>query len=194
MNTFVCFGDSITADEIFWNGDFRLTPRLQNVFPDWKVVNAGVPGDNTFDALKRIEEDVLLYKPTFVTVFFGANDAAFHKQVSQQQYKENLIEIVKRISPEKVLLISPAPVDEERQHARTNEVLSQYAKVVEEVAKQTGSHFLDLHSHMIRELDYKKFVENEECDGLHFSAAGYEYVSELIGSKVKEVLSNNTVV
>ncbi|CAI8715495.1 MULTISPECIES: SGNH/GDSL hydrolase family protein [Bacillus] len=187
MNTLVCFGDSITADETFWNGTQRLTPRLQEQFSNWKVENAGVPGDNTFDALKRIEEDVLSYKPTFVTVFFGANDAAFHKQVSLQEYEENLIKIVKKISPEKVLLISPAPVDEERQHARTNEVLGQYAKVVEEVSEQTGSHFLDLHTHMIEELDYKKFVENEERDGLHFSAAGYEYLSELIGNQLKEI-------
>ncbi|HEK9099990.1 SGNH/GDSL hydrolase family protein [Bacillus pfraonensis] len=187
MNTLICFGDSITADETFWNGTPRLTPRLQEHFPDWKVENAGVPGDDTFDALRRIEEDVLSYDPTFVTVFFGANDAAFHKQVSLQEYEENLIEIVKKISPEKVLLISPAPVDEERQQARTNEVLSQYARVVEEVAKQTGSHFLDLHSHMTHESDYKKFVENEERDGLHFSVVGYEYLAELMGSKLKEI-------
>lgn len=69
MNTLVCFGDSITADETFWNGTQRLTPRLQEQFSNWKVENAGVPGDNTFDALKRIEEDVLSYKPTFVMVF-----------------------------------------------------------------------------------------------------------------------------
>ena len=47
----------------------RLTPRLQEVFPNWKIVNAGIPGDNTFDALNRIEEDVISYKPDFVTVF-----------------------------------------------------------------------------------------------------------------------------
>ncbi|MGG3522954.1 SGNH/GDSL hydrolase family protein [Bacillus pseudomycoides] len=188
MNILVCFGDSITADETFWNGTPRLTPRLQEQFPNSKVENAGVPGDNTFDALRRIEEDVLSYEPTFVTAFFGANDAAFHKQVSLQEYKENLIEIVKKISPEKVLLISPAPVDEERQHARTNEVLSQYAKVVEEVAKQTGSYFLDLHSHMIQELDYMRFVENEDRDGLHFGETGYEYLSALIGEKLKGIL------
>ncbi|PFE01299.1 esterase [Bacillus sp. AFS023182] len=187
MKTLVCFGDSITDGETFWNGESRLTPRLQSLFPEWKVVNAGVSGDNTFDALKRIEEDVLCYEPTFVTVFFGANDAAFHKQVSLQEYEENLITIVKRISPEKVLLISPAPVDEERQYARTNEVLLQYAEVVREVAEQTGVHFLNLHSHMIEELDYKKFVGNEERDGLHFNAVGYEYLSELIGSELKEI-------
>ncbi|MDM5155528.1 SGNH/GDSL hydrolase family protein [Bacillus sp. DX1.1] len=189
MKTLVCFGDSITADETFWDGTYRLTPRLQALFPNWKVINAGVPGDNTCDALQRIEEDVLSYKPTFVTVFFGTNDAVSFDQVSLQVYKENLEEFVRTVSPEKVLLISPAPVDEERQHARRNEVLKQYAKAMEEVAEQTGSHFLDLYSHMFRESDYKKFVDNEDRDGLHFSIAGYEYSSELIGNKLKEIHS-----
>ncbi|MDM5189082.1 SGNH/GDSL hydrolase family protein [Bacillus sp. DX4.1] len=187
MKTLVCFGDSITADETFWNGIPRLTPRLQDLFPEWKVVNAGVPGDNTFDALQRIEEDVLSYRPMFVTVFFGANDAAFHKVISLQEYRKNVKEIVRRISPEKVLLISPAPVDETRQYARTNAVLQEYAKVMEEVAEQTGSHLLDLYSHMIQEPEYKKYVENEESDGLHFGVAGYEYLSGLIGDKLKEI-------
>lgn len=51
------------------------------MFPNWKVVNAGVPGDNTFDALNRIEEDVILYKPDFVTVFLGTNDAVLFSSV-----------------------------------------------------------------------------------------------------------------
>ena len=31
MKTLVCFGDSITADEMFFNGTPRLTPRLRDV-------------------------------------------------------------------------------------------------------------------------------------------------------------------
>ncbi|MBJ7994698.1 SGNH/GDSL hydrolase family protein [Bacillus mycoides] len=188
MKTLVCFGDSITADEIFFDGTPRLTPRLQEMFPNWKVVNAGVPGDNTFDALNRIEDDVLSHKPDFVTVFLGTNDAVSFSQVSLQVYKENLEKIVSMISPEKVLLISPAPVDEERQHNRTNEVLGQYADVVEEVAKETGSHFLNLYAEMIQEQHYKKFVEDDEKDGLHFGPQGYEYLAKLICEKLKGIL------
>lgn len=188
MKTLVCFGDSITADETFFDGMPRLTPRLQEVFPNWIVVNAGVPGDNTFDALNRIEEDVISYKPDFVTVFLGTNDAVSFSQVSLQAYKENLEKIVNQVSSDKVLLISPAPVDEERQHNRTNEVLGQYADVVEEVAKETGSYFLNLYAEMIQERNYKTFVENDERDGLHFGPEGYEYVAKLIGEKLKGIL------
>ncbi|WP_002146529.1 SGNH/GDSL hydrolase family protein [Bacillus cereus] len=188
MKTLVCFGDSITADETFFGGTPRLTPRLQEMFPNWKVVNAGVPGDNTFDALQRIEEDVLSHESDFVTVFLGTNDAVSFAQVPLQAYKENLEQIVSTISPEKVLLISPAPVDEERQHNRTNKVLGQYARMVEEVAKETGSHFLNLYAEMIQEPNYKRFVEDDEKDGLHFGPEGYGYVTKLIGEKLKGIL------
>jgi lysophospholipase L1-like esterase len=188
MKTLVCFGDSITADDAFFDGTPRLTPRLQGVFPNWKVVNAGVSGDNTFDALNRIEEDVLSYKPDFVTVFLGTNDAVSFAQVSLQAYKENLEKIVDQISSDKVLLISPAPVDEERQHNRTNKVLGRYADVVEEVARETGSHFLNLYAEMIQEKQYKRFVEDDEKDGLHFGPEGYEYLANLIGEKLKGIL------
>jgi len=188
MKTLVCFGDSITADDVFFDGTPRLTPRLQRIFSNWEVVNAGVPGDNTFDALNRIEEDVLSHKPDFVTVFLGTNDAVSFSQGSLQIYKENLEKIVNHISSGKVLLISPAPVDEARQHNRTNEVLGQYANVVEEVAKETGSHFLNLYAEMIQEKDYKRFVEDDEKDGLHFGPQGYEYLAKLICEKLKGIL------
>ena len=188
MKTLVCFGDSITADDVFFDGTPRLTPRLQRIFSNWEVVNAGVPGDNTFDALNRIEEDVLSHKPDFVTVFLGTNDAVSFSQGSLQAYKENLEKIVNHISSGKVLLISPAPVDEERQHNRTNKVLGQYADVVEEVAKETGSYFLNLYAEMIQEPQYKRLVEDDEKDGLHFGRQGYEYLAELIGKKLKEIL------
>ncbi|MDM5428654.1 GDSL-type esterase/lipase family protein [Bacillus mycoides] len=168
MKTLVCFGDSITADEIFFDGTPRLTPRLQEMFPNWKVVNAGVPGDNTLDALQRIEEDVLSHEPDFVTVFIGTNDSVLFDPVPLQSYKENLEEIVSAISPEKVLLISPAPVDE--------------------VARKTGSHFLNLYVEMIQEENYKIFVEDEEKDGLHFGAEGYAYLAKLIYEKLKGIL------
>ncbi|PQZ52672.1 hypothetical protein CQZ94_23570 [Bacillus sp. MYb209] len=118
----------------------------------------------------------------------GTNDAVSFAQVPLQVYKENLEKIVSTISPEKVLLISPAPVDEVRQHNRTNEVLGQYADVVEEVAKETGSHFLNLYAEMIQEQHYKKFVEDDEKDGLHFGPQGYEYLAKLICEKLKGVL------
>ncbi len=41
---------------------------------------------------------------------------------------------------------------------------------------------------MIQERNYKRFVENDERDGLHFGSEGYEYVAKLIGEKLKGIL------
>lgn len=41
-------------------------------------------------------------------------------------------------------------------------MLSQYADVVEKVARETGSYFLNVFAEMIQERDYKRFVENDE--------------------------------
>ena len=59
--------------------------------------------------------------------------------------------------------------------------------MVEEVAKETGSYFLNLYAEMIQERNYKRFVENDERDGLHFGPEGYEYVAKLIGEKLKGI-------
>ena len=155
------------------------------MFPNWKVVNAGVPGDNTFDALKRIKEDVLSHKPDFVTVFLGTNDAVSFSQGSLQAYKENLEKIRTIFRQVKYCLLVLPQLMKKRQHNRTNEVLGQYADMVEEVAEETGSYFLNLYAEMIQERNYKTFVENDERDGLHFGREGYEYVAKLIGEKLK---------
>ncbi|WP_242985951.1 GDSL-type esterase/lipase family protein [Oceanobacillus zhaokaii] len=113
-----------------------------------------VSGNNTCEAIIRIENDVIKHNPDLVTVLFGANDAAFHKIIDLETYKKNLYKITHLIKPEKTILITPAPVDEKVQFARTNEVLLKYALVVKQVADLTGSHFIDFFSKMISLEDY----------------------------------------
>lgn len=180
----VCFGDSITART---EGHERalLTIKLEEKLgEDWKVINAGVPGDNTFDALERIEKDVLIHHPDFVTVLFGANDAGFHKMVKLDDYASNLIHIATSIDPKKTVLISPAPVDESLQEARTNSVLKQYAEVVREVSVITGSYFIDLFTNMIEIHNLTEILRGQLNDGLHFGELGYDYLSDMISKEL----------
>ena len=183
MKRLICFGDSITARELFDNGTERLTPRLQRAFNEWKIINAGISGDNTRDALNRLENDVLKYEPDVVIILFGANDAASHKLIAIEEYEANLIMIVRKIGHLKTILITPAPVDEARPRNRTNEVLLQYSEAVKRVALLTGSQFIDLFSEMIKHPDYIRMLS----DGLHFEESGYELLSQLIIDKVNEI-------
>ena len=182
MKRLICFGDSITAKEVSDDGTERLTPRLRYGLGSWgwEVINAGISGNNSRDALLRVERDIVSQSPDLVTVLFGANDAATHKMIKLEEYKTNLLTIVQKITPEKTVLISPSPVDESRPKNRTNDVIKEYSNVVNQVAIETGSQFIDLFSEMIIYPDYSKMLR----DGLHYTESGYKFLSQLILIKI----------
>lgn len=182
----VCFGDSLTARKEGFEKPM-LTSKLASILENVEIMNAGVSGDNTCDALSRIEKDVIKHNPDLVTVLFGANDAAFHKQVDLKTFKENLYKIVHILKPERTILISPAPVDESVQFARTNEVLFAYAAVVREVADSTNSHFIDFFSELISLENYPQKLKGLENDGLHFGEEGYDFLVGLIAKKIEGI-------
>lgn len=184
MLRMVCFGDSITARKEGFDKPM-LTSKLSSILKGFEVINAGVSRNNTCDALLRIESDVIKHNPDVVTVLFGANDAAFHKQIELKIFKENLYKIVYVLKPERTILISPSPVDERIQFARTNEVLFAYAAAVKEVAVETNSHFIDFFSELISVENYPQKLKGVENDGLHFGEEGFDFLVQLIKKKIE---------
>ncbi len=103
----VCLGDSLTQGIGATKGhDY---PSLLSQVLGRPVINAGVDGDETADALKRLESDVLAKDPRVVIVELGANDF-LDKQPLEQAF-ENLDEIVRRIESHgaMVVLVGLAP-------------------------------------------------------------------------------------
>ena len=176
MKKLICFGDSITARDMSDDGTERLTARLRNKLTGWEVINAGVNGNTTEHALLRLEKDVLDHSPDLVTILLGANDAATTNMVDTEKYRDNLLYIVNKITPEKVILITPAPVDELRPRNRTNDSMQQYANMAKQVASVTGCRLVDLFTAMYSQPDYESMLS----DGLHFTASGYVLFSQLV--------------
>lgn len=180
MRKMVCFGDSITAGHGF--SQSPLTKQLQEELRDMVIVNKGVSGDTTEDGAKRFERDVLAQSPSMVTILFGSNDGAAHRKVSLEQFKNNLLHMIKLLEDTDVLLITPPAVDEEAQQKRSNEKLRSYANVVLEIAEETGIECFDLFKEMLKMKDFKSLVDGPDHDGLHFSLGGYDFLA----SKIKE--------
>ncbi|RYM02153.1 GDSL family lipase [Sporolactobacillus sp. THM7-7] len=186
MRQLICFGDSITAG---WDGSRvrpALTKRLEKGLKGlWGVRNAGVPGDNTDQALARIRKDVLRHPYDRVAVLFGANDASFHKGLPIDSFRENLNVMIGEISPEKTILITPSPViDTKQKGKRRNERIAAYAEVVRRAADKAGSPLIDLHARMTELHSYTKMLQK---DGLHFTSLGYDLLSELIVTTITEL-------
>ncbi len=103
----ICFGDSLTQGVGASRGhDY---PSLLSQAMGTAVINAGADGDETSDALKRLESDVLFKDPRMVIVELGAND--FLDGQPLEQAFENLDQIVRRIEERgaMVVLVGVAP-------------------------------------------------------------------------------------
>jgi len=70
--TVVAFGDSLTAG-VGASSNATNYPSLLSNWLDLPVINEGVSGDTTADALARID-DIVAYNPDIVIVFLGGND------------------------------------------------------------------------------------------------------------------------
>jgi lysophospholipase L1-like esterase len=77
--TLVALGDSIVAGwpyglDLAWPA--LLAERLQAAFPDvqWRVINAGVPGETAPKGYARFDRDVAAAGPQLVLIAFGLND------------------------------------------------------------------------------------------------------------------------
>lgn len=180
MKTLVCFGDSITSKEKSEDGSLRLTSRLRQKLSEWIVMNAGIPAETTRAALVRLQDDVLRHEPDYVTILFGANDSSDHRLIPLKEFEKNLTYMVNKIGPQKVILISPAPVYEEKQKARNNKRMKSYAQIVKKVAKHEGTAYVPLFETMHTKDIHHYLVE----DGLHFNKFGYEELYELVLRKI----------
>ncbi|MFA6385105.1 MAG: GDSL-type esterase/lipase family protein [Candidatus Omnitrophota bacterium] len=88
----ICFGDSITQG--FGAGPKTAYPAYLTKLMRRPVVNAGIEGDTSVGALKRIKTDVLVREPLMVIVEFGAND--FLTKVPLEETRRNIESIIQQ--------------------------------------------------------------------------------------------------
>jgi acyl-CoA thioesterase-1 len=89
----VCFGDSITFGYGADPGEDY--PTILGKLVKLPVVNSGVDGNTSFEALARLENDVLDKDPRLVIVELGGND--FLTKVPKDDTVKNLAAIIDRI-------------------------------------------------------------------------------------------------
>lgn len=91
--TIVCFGDSLTSG-IGASKGMDYPSQLSKMI-NKPVINAGVPGDTTAGALRRLQRDVLSKDPDIVMITLGGND--LKNGVSKDTAFDNLLKIVDAI-------------------------------------------------------------------------------------------------
>lgn len=135
----VCFGDSITGSYYHTGGQRAwcemLGLALQKSIPQANIemINAGISGHTTVNALARIEQDVLSKHPHLVAVMFGMNDVT---RVPLEVFRGNMEAIVQRCQAigASVLLCTPNSVIQN--DPRPNGKLAEYSQAIRQIAEQ----------------------------------------------------------
>lgn len=158
----ICFGDSITFGYGVKPGEDY--PTLLSKMINMPVINAGLDGDTSITALKRMKADVLDKKPFLVLIEFCGND--FLKDVPQDATINNIKEMVLKIQKEGAIT---AIVD-----VSAGLFLRDYRVKFSKLAEETGSIFIPaVLSGIITNPSMKS-------DFMHPNPEGYKIIAERI--------------
>ena len=180
----VCFGDSVTG--IYYHtGGRRAYPEMLGVALrklDSKarpvIINAGISGNNTRAALKRIDKDVLQHKPQLVTVMFCLNDVV---GVPPDEYAGNLTKIIEQCRGvgAEVLLCTPNGVFETG--GRPIAKIKDYMAVMKRVGEEQRVPVVDVfHAYTDVERNSPAEFSLLMSDEIHPNMAGHKLDAELI--------------
>lgn len=177
--TIVAFGDSITEGYAVEKGFVDYWEEsLRKKYPSalLRMINSGISGDTTFDAVDRMRRDVIVHRPDLVTVQFGINDC--FSTVYRGEFRENLAWIIMRLKEETaaeiVLVTSMLPRDFNAQEA-----LLRYYDIIRHYAKECNVGLIQLDAVWRRALRGERDFDSLVLpDGIHPSEEGYRVIAE----------------
>jgi acyl-CoA thioesterase-1 len=176
----VALGDSLTAgfgllpDEAY---PALLEARLRREGYAYRVVNAGVSGDTSAAALRRVEW-VLRSRPAIVIVALGANDGLRHQSVTVM--RDNLLAIVRRLraAGAAVLLAGMRmPPNYGPDYTRA------FAAVYPEVARATGAPLVPFLLDGVAGQ-----ARLNQPDGIHPTAEGQRIIADTLWAQLEPLL------
>lgn len=150
---FVTLGDSLTALS-YWP---KETAKELNMY----LVNAGIGGNTTDDAVARFDRDVTNVltnnKTNFVVIAFGTNDfyceTANNPKVSLEKFEENLSSLVQRVRDLNAvpILLTTSYVqgtlpsfDPSKYNNDVNAALNKYNEVTRKIANDSDVYLVDI--------------------------------------------------
>lgn len=173
------------AETIVFTGSssIRFWENLEELFPQFNVVNTGFGGSMTSDLLAYLEVLVLKYNPKKVFIYEGDNDIEKSKSVDKvfRQIRRLVRRIQKYDQGIEIVLIGVKPCPE-RWYLR--EKYQQLNRQMADLARETaGLEYVDLWENMLKNgnLQAELYVE----DGIHLSEKGYSIFYTAIKEHLK---------
>lgn len=171
-STVLALGDSLTAGYGATSGEDY--PSQLAKITGWQVINGGVSGDTSLQALSRLPQ-LLSYKPKLVIISIGGND--FLQKQPESTTRANIskiIEMVQKANVEAVLVAVP--------YFTTGALLGQVSEhgLYDDLAKQ-------YHIPLLKGA-WAEVLSNPDLksDTVHGNAQGYRYFAEKLADFLKK--------
>jgi len=171
----VCFGDSITFGYGATPGEDYPSALAKMV--NIPVINAGIDGDTTSEALKRVKSDALDRNPLLVIIEFSGND--FLRKVPREVTLYNIRAMVEQIQAKKAMV---ALVD-----ISAGMFLAEYRKGLSKLAREKEAIFIP---HILSGIITNPRMKS---DFLHPNALGYKMIAQRIYRAIMPYLKQNGV-
>ena len=156
----------------------RLWEGLEDLFPDYQVLNTGFGGSQTSDLLEHIQPLVLSYQPKKVFIYEGDNDLIFKKYPARiiRTTKKVIDSIWQQYPNTQIVLISAKPsIVRWHLKKRYQRLNKKFKKLAEDTSQL---YFVNVWDSMLQNgaIDESLFIE----DGLHMNQKGYDLWYEAI--------------
>ncbi len=171
----ICFGDSITKgkgvklDQSYPAALARMT--------NYPVINAGINGDISSEAVKRVQADVLERDPLLVLIEFGGND--YLNEVPLAETIKNVEEMIKLIQAQGAMV---AIVD-------ISNVLfmDEYRQELKRLSEKYRTIFI---SRVLEDIVINKKLKS---DAIHPNAKGYKIIAYRVYRGIIPYLNQNVI-
>ena len=172
----ICFGDSLTFGYGAAQGEDYPTALAK--LTQIPVINAGIDGDTSTEALRRIDSDVLERNPLLVIIEFGGND--FLRKIPKEITLNNIKEMVGLIQAKGSMV---AIVD-----ISAGIFLGEYRKLFYALAKEKKAIFVPA--------IFNGIITNPrlKSDFLHPNADGYKIIAQRIYRNITPYLNKNILI
>ncbi len=212
----VMFGDSTTAPrgslKVYAT---RVETMLQSVGSSFAVHNAGIGGNTTRDALKRLQTDVLKYKPRIVVMQFGINDSAVDvwrnppakaPRVPLDEYLSNLRRMIAaaqeaqaqvilmttnplRWTPKLKEVYGKPPYDPAAEDGFDSATLAGYNDALRKLAAELKVPLVDVRAAYPEfAAKHQTTIEGMLLDGMHPNDLGQQLVAELLVPAIRDAV------
>lgn len=171
----ICFGDSITFG--FGAPAGQSYPDFLSRKIDIPVLNAGVEGDTSTQAMFRIYSDVLSRDPLLVIIEFGGND--FLRSVPPEDTVANIENMVKAVNGAGAMV---ALVE-----LSTRNIMKRHSQEIRQLARK--------HNCILISAILDKIIADPslKSDFVHPNAQGYKAIAERVYRSIRPVLNRNII-